>query len=351
MPSPSDKDNGDDDTTREKEKDSSAADRAAVLAAKTRRRIRVFLYGKYAAKVSRLLSEWKYRQPNNRACALAGEGREEVLMSLSNVPARCVLPYYGRMSAEREAPVLLDNELGRCSRYCLCIGSSSHMMVTSDGAEEGEKERFDTVNSVGSASDLEMRIVMVRRAATVPNLGSPSRVEIEEAAARKHASGPVFKSTTESVLSVSAIERKESEGPGPNASDLAARYGEIIRKKEKRMQQLIDEARGDGSSNDQNDEAGRTQREEGGGGDDHGAQVGASGSKPEEGTAGGEEEQARKRRRTSVRYHTMVGYFLLCFFVCFFSNSWTLQFDPFLIILAPLTSDRINPPRPNCKFS
>ena len=123
------------------------------------------------------------------------------------------------------------------------------------------------------------------------------------------------------MLSVSAIERKESEGPGPNASDLAARYGEIIRKKEKRIQQLIDEARGDGSSNDQNDEAGGTQREEGGGGDDHGAQAGASGSKPEEGTAGGEEEQARKRRRTSVRYHTMVGYFLLCFFVCFFSNS------------------------------
>jgi len=291
-------DDRDDEDGDNKTKDS--ADKAAVLTAKTKRRIRVFLYGKYAAKVSRLLSEWKYRQPNSKACALAGEGREEILLSLNNVPARCVFPYYGRTSIELKAPVL-DNELGRCSRYCLCIGSASHMMVTSDDAED-EKERFDTVNSVGRAADLEARIVMVRRATAVPNVGSPSRVEIEETAARKRAAGPTFKSTTESILSVSAIERKETEGPGPNASDLAARYGEIIRKKEKRIQQLIDEPRGEGSRNDQNEKANGTQRGEVGGGKDSGGQADASGAGPDGGTAG---EQARKRRRTSVRYHTM----------------------------------------------
>ena len=300
-------DDVDEEETGDKTKDS--ADKTAVLTAKTKRRIRVFLYGKYANKVSRLLSEWKYRlTPNSKTCALAGEGREEVLLSLNNVPARCVFPYYGRISSE--APIL-DNELGRCSRYCLCIGSNSHMMVTSEDAAEGEKERFDTVNSVGSAADLEMRIVMVRKEAMAAVVGSPSQVEIE---LQHSASSSTFKSTAESILSLSAIERKESEGPGPNASDLAARYSEIIVKKEKKIQKMIEEARGEGtSSNKEQDENVDAAQGQGAGGNENGDQAEAPGTYTEEGTAGEEGEQARKRRRTSARYYTLVSQYLLSF--------------------------------------
>ena len=196
------------------------------------------------------------------------------------------------------------------------------MMVTSEDAEDGEKERFDTVNSVGSAADLEMRIVMVRKEAMAAVVGSPSQVEIQ---VQHSASSSAFKSTAESILSLSAIERKESEGPGPNASDLAARYSEIIVKKEKRMQQLIDEARGEGSNKDQEEKVDAAQGQ-GAGGNETGDQAEAPVANPEEGTAGEEGEQARKRRRTSVRYHTLVGQYLLYSFYLYLSNDDLLTF-------------------------
>lgn len=316
-------DDVDDEEAGDKTKDS--ADKAAALTAKTRRRIRVFLYGKYANKVSRHLSEWKYRlTSNSKTCALAGEGREEVLLSLNNVPARCVFPYYGQTSSE--APIL-DNELGRCSRYCLCIGSNSHMMVTSEDAGEGEKERFDTVNSVGSAADLEMRIVMVRKAAMAAVVGSPSQIEMQ---VQHSASSSTFKSTAESILSLSAIERKESEGPGPNASDLAALYSEIIAKKEKRIQQLIDEARFEGNKKDQGESIDEVQRKQETGGKESGDQAEAPSANPEEGIAGEEGEQARKRRRTSVRYHTLVSQHFYLFSSLYLNSCHrTLTYSPF----------------------
>ena len=191
------------------------------------------------------------------------------------------------------------------------------MMVTSEDAEEGEKERFDTVNSVGSAADLEMRVVMVRKEAMAAVVGSPSQVEIQ---VQHSASSSTFTSTAESILSLSAIERKESEGPGPNASDLAARYSEIIVKKEKRIQQLIEEARGEGNSKDQVENMDAAQGQ-GAAGNENGDQAEAPGANPEEGTAGEEGEQARKRRRTSVRYHTLVSQYSLSFCILFLSIS------------------------------
>ena len=276
-----------------------------------KRRIRIFLHGKYAAKVSRLLSEWKYRETaNGKKCALAGDGREEVLISLRNAPARCVLPYYAHRQTGIETS-LLDNELGRRSRYCLCIGSKSHMMVASDDADDGEKLRFDTRGTGGSASDLEMRIVMVRKAAAAaPVVGSPTRAEVGQS----DEGGIRFKSTAEAVLSVAAIEEKASEGAAPDLSELSLKYGEIVAKKEKRMQRLADEVRRSnelpGTSEQQehvgNEETKESEDANAGDGTVAASAAPPSRARPGDETAAGQEEQARKRRRTSLHYLKMV---------------------------------------------
>ena len=89
------------------------------------------------------------------------------------------------------------------------------------------------------------------------------------------------------------------------------RYGEIVAKKEKRIQQLIDEARGDDGKKDQDEDADEAQGAEGA---DASANVGRAdvlGANTGSGTAGEEGEQARKRRRMSVRYHTLVSHVFL----------------------------------------
>jgi len=296
-----------DKTTRD-EADASAN---SSLQQQQKRRIRIFLHGKYAAKVSRLMSDWKYRETaNGKKCALAGDGREELLISLRNVPARCVLPYYAHRQTGIETS-LLDNELGRRSRYCLCIGSKSHMMVASDDADVGAKLRFDTRGTGGSAADLEMRIVMVRKAAAAaPVVGSPTRAEAEQS----DEAGIRFKSTAEAVLSVTAIEEKASEGAAPDLSELALKYGEIVAKKEKRMQRLADEGRRSnelrGTSEHQEQVGNEETKESEDANAGDGTATAASAAPPSRArsgdeTAAGQEEQTRKRRRTSLHYLKM----------------------------------------------
>lgn len=103
----------------------------AAFQAKSPRRLKVFFYNKYASKVSSLLD----RQHSSHA-----------LISLTNVPAKCILP------VEEENLSWYDKE--DLAPYAICIGDKSSMKLEVDGVLG--KVSFDAPN-------LQVTIARVRQ--------------------------------------------------------------------------------------------------------------------------------------------------------------------------------------------
>ena len=258
-----------------------------------KRRVVLFLYGRYATRMSRLLEEWKYQQTNKTSNGTAG-AMEELLVSLRDVPARCVLPYYAqRTPSVATETACLNNVLGRRSRYCICIGSKSHMYIANDSDHEPiTKLRFDSADYLG-ASFMDMRAVVVRKSGNMVaaggGLASPAKASSEQV---ENDDMGGFTSTDEATLSwatVSGGGQPSEESEATDAYPLAQKYVDIVSKREAKQQRLMNGARGDDGGT-RNVEENANERE-------------ASLVARQEGGEPNQEKPARKPRK--LRYHSL----------------------------------------------
>jgi hypothetical protein len=98
------------------------------------RRIRVFFYNGYAEAVANAVLRLRERRRPDR--------KRDVpfLMSLSNVPAKCIFPH--AIAPDGRHPCLQlqlsnpfgDEEFGMSSPYCICVGNKSN--ITYDPASD-----------------------------------------------------------------------------------------------------------------------------------------------------------------------------------------------------------------------
>jgi len=94
------------------------------------RRIRLFLYNNYAIQMCHLLEELKLGNPKR---SKDPKMKKKVLqdlfvVSLRNIPAQCIFPLYN-FPMEEHTSGLLNNNYGRLSRYCICIGGKSKIQI------------------------------------------------------------------------------------------------------------------------------------------------------------------------------------------------------------------------------
>jgi len=88
----------------------------------TKKRIRVFLYNQYAKVFSKLLQ--LYQQEPGRMRKRVPAHEQEILVALSDVPARCIFPYAPVDWYERQ----------HFSQYCVCIGDESAAKMAEPGS-------------------------------------------------------------------------------------------------------------------------------------------------------------------------------------------------------------------------
>ncbi len=134
-----------------------------------RRRIRVFFYNAYATQVNKFFQQMEIRRGTSKDNSISYNSKKNefdsgnstkvdsvsereitksvypFLVSLRNVPAKCIFPYYLERS-DRAGEALLENDYyGRLAPYCICIGGSGRMRFGMKiGTADEEKLSFDS---------------------------------------------------------------------------------------------------------------------------------------------------------------------------------------------------------------
>lgn len=119
------------------------------------RKIRVFFYGRYADVASvayREIADGRHDRRRGKKKG-GGGGNDVFLMSLANVPAKCILPHHHLLPLHRASPSnntarleqyamhpFGDEEWGVPSRCCVCIGDGS--AVRFDDENDGSKSKL-----------------------------------------------------------------------------------------------------------------------------------------------------------------------------------------------------------------
>jgi Telomeric single stranded DNA binding POT1/CDC13. len=132
----------------------------AVFGQKTRR-IRLFFYDSYAEAIENIL-QWaeqcmrKKKQTKNGTLLVRDRVlfKERVMISLKNVPAQCIFPYYRQDYQSRVHGKPLELEYGLLSDYCICIGGDG-CIINQVSGDLKRPLRFDS-------EQLEVRFVIKR---------------------------------------------------------------------------------------------------------------------------------------------------------------------------------------------
>jgi hypothetical protein len=134
----------------------------AVFGQKTRR-IRVFFYNTYAEAVSNIIM-WaeqciRNKSPMKKTMKMAakdgGSLKDRIMISLKNVPAQCIFPYFRQDYQSHVHGKPLESEYGLLSDYCICIGGDG-CIINQISSNRRRPLRFDS-------EQLEVSFVIKRR--------------------------------------------------------------------------------------------------------------------------------------------------------------------------------------------
>lgn len=151
------------------------------------KRVRVFFYNYYAEAMTKLIekAERAARASNikSKECV-----RDKMMVSLRNIPARCILPFHTHAFRNDAHGKLLEHDYGRLASYCVCIGGESNIICDEGNNQENKdvKMRFDS-------GELEIGVLIIGPTNTKTGTDGDDHVEINEYALNQTNVGKIEK--------------------------------------------------------------------------------------------------------------------------------------------------------------
>lgn len=119
----------------------------AAFGQKTKR-IRVYFYNAYAKVVANIIqkaeqymrAEKTTKRTTNTKDGTSSSVKDRIMISLKNVPARCIFPYFHQDYQSHVHGKPLESEYGLLSDYCICIGGDGCISNNEIGSASSDME-------------------------------------------------------------------------------------------------------------------------------------------------------------------------------------------------------------------